>query len=131
MKRHLHIVAIAAVAGAIAAGAMQTLFSAYAVQNELVPPTPESTPGRSSRRPSAMLSARWRAATRGQQRRRMSAARPSTVCAGSMIPVSPWLLKRYVNGAWAVEGARCRRPISPSPARGDLEFRLDRAPPAR
>ena len=39
MKKHLGIVALATVSGMIAAGAVQSLFSAYAVQNELVPPT--------------------------------------------------------------------------------------------
>src|SRR4051794_3825843 len=39
MKRHLSTLAIALVAGALAAGATQTLFSAFADQSERVPPT--------------------------------------------------------------------------------------------
>jgi hypothetical protein len=110
MKRHLHIVAIAAVAGAIAAGAMQTLFSAYAVQNELVPPTAGIYTG-------PQFSQKIGDAFRSLAGCNKGNTAPANV-GGSTVDglcwiddsASPWILKRYINGGWAVEGHSIRRP---------------------
>src|ERR1700730_16955229 len=104
MKRHLHVVAIAAVAGAIAAGAIQTLVSAHAVQNELVPPTSGIYTG-------PQFSQKIGDAFRSIAGCNKGPIAPANV-GGSTVDglcwiddsVTPWIKKKYVNGGWAVEG---------------------------
>lgn len=105
MKRHLHLVLIAAIAGAIAAGAMQTLFSARAAQDELVPPTSGVYSG-------VQFSQLLGDAFRSLASCNKGSTAPANV-GGSAVDglcwiddsVTPWLKKRYADGAWVVEGA--------------------------
>jgi hypothetical protein len=105
MKRHLHIVAIAAITGALAAGAVQSMLSALAVQNELVPPTTGIFTG-------PQFSQKIGDAFRSLASCQKGSVAPANV-GGSTVDglcwiddsVTPWVLKRYVNGGWAVEGA--------------------------
>lgn len=105
MKRHLHILAIAAIAGSLAASAVQSLFSAWAVQNEIIPPTAGIYTGPQF---SQLIGDGLRSV--------VSCSKGSTAPAnvgGSVVDgqcwiddsASPWIKKRYVNGGWAVEGA--------------------------
>lgn len=104
MKRHLHLVAIAAIAGSLAAGAVQSLFSAFAVQNELVPPTSGIFTG-------VQYSQKLGDAFRSLASCNKGATAPANV-GGTAVDglcwiddsVSPWAVKQYVNGGWAVTG---------------------------
>jgi microcystin-dependent protein len=105
MKRHLHVVAIAAIAGALAAGAVQSLFSAVADQSERVPPTSGIYTGVQF---SQLIGDAVRSISTGNK----GATAPANV-GGSAVDglewiddsVTPWLKKRFVGGGWAVEGA--------------------------
>jgi hypothetical protein len=105
MKRHLHVIAIAAVTSALASGAIQSLISAYAVQNELVPPVAGVFTG-------PAWSQKVGDAFRSLASCNKGPTAPANV-GGAVVDglcwiddsASPWLQKRYVNGAWAVEGA--------------------------
>lgn len=105
MKRHLHLVAVAAITGAIAAGAVQTLFSAFADQSERVPPTSGIYTGPQF---SALLGDAIRSISTGNK----GATAPANVGASAVDGLewiddssSPWTKRRYVNGGWAIEGA--------------------------
>lgn len=105
MKRHIHLVAIAAIAGAIAAGAVQSLFSAFADQSERVPPTSGIFTGIQY---SQKLGDAFRSVSTGNK----GNIAPANV-GGSAVDglewiddsTTPWIKKRFVNGGWAVEGA--------------------------
>jgi hypothetical protein len=105
MKRHLSVVAIAAIAGAVAAGAVQSLFSAWAVQNEIIPPTSGIYTGVQY---SQLIGDGLRSVVSCNK----GATAPANV-GGSTVDgqcwiddsSTPWIKKRYVNGGWAVEGA--------------------------
>lgn len=105
MKRHLHLVAVAAIVGAFAAGAVQTLFSALADQSERVPPTSGIYTGPQF---SALLGDAFRSVSTANK----GSVAPANV-GGSAVDgmewiddsATPWIKKRYVNGGWAVEGA--------------------------
>ena len=105
MKRHLHIVAIAAIVGAIAAGGVQSLFSAYADQSERVPPTAGIFTGIQY---SQKLGDAFRSVSTGNK----GSTAPANV-GGTTVDglewlddtTSTWAKKRWVNGGWAVEGA--------------------------
>lgn len=104
MRRHLHLVAIAAIAGAIAAGAVQSLFSALAVQNELVPPVAGIFTG-------PQWSQKVGDAFRSLASCQKGATAPANVGGATVDGLcwiddsgSPWVQKRFVNGAWAIEG---------------------------
>jgi hypothetical protein len=105
MKRQLHLIAVAAIAGSIAAGAVQTLFSARADQFEIIPPT------------SGIYTGPQFSQLLGNANRSMASCNKGPtapgVVAGAAIDglcwiddsASPWLIKRYVDGNWVVEGA--------------------------
>ncbi|MDA9511158.1 hypothetical protein XI09_42210 [Bradyrhizobium sp. CCBAU 11386] len=105
MKRHLHVVAIAAIAGALAAGAVQSLFSALADQSERVLPTSGIYTGVQF---SQLIGDSVRSISTGNK----GPTAPANV-GGSAVDglewiddsSTPWLRKRYVSGGWAVEGA--------------------------
>lgn len=105
MKRHLHVVAIAAITGALAAGALQSMLSAYAVQNEIIPPTSGIYTGPQF---SQLIGDGFRSVVSCNK----GPTAPANV-GGSTVDglcwiddsATPWIKKRYVNGGWAVEGA--------------------------
>lgn len=105
MKRHLSVAAIAAIAGALAAGAVQSMFSAFADQSERVPPTSGIFTGVQY---SQLVGDGMRSISSGNK----GPSAPANV-GGSAVDglewlddsASLWLKKRYVNGDWAVEGA--------------------------
>ncbi|WP_027517890.1 hypothetical protein [Bradyrhizobium sp. WSM1417] len=104
MKRQLHLIAIAAIAGSIAAGAVQSLISAWAVQNELVPPTSGIYTG-------VQYSQKIGDAFRSLASCNKGATAPANV-GGATVDglcwiddsLTPWSVKQYVNGGWAVTG---------------------------
>jgi hypothetical protein len=105
MKRNVHIVAIAAVVGALAAGAVQSLFSAYAVQNELVPPTSGIYTG-------VQFSQKIGDAFKSLAGCNKGSTAPANVEGATVDGLcwiddsgSPWIVKQYVNGGWAVVAA--------------------------
>jgi len=101
----IHVVAIAATAGSLTAGAVQSLFSAYAVQNEIIPPTAGIYTGPQF---SQLIGDGLRSVVSCNK----GSTAPANV-GGDVVDgqcwiddsVSPWVKKRYVNGGWAVEGA--------------------------
>lgn len=104
MKRNLSVLVIAAVAGSIAAGAVQSLFSALAVQNELVPPTAGIFTG-------VQYSQKLGDAFRSLASCNKGATAPANVNGSAVDGLcwiddsgSPWVVKQYVNGGWAVTG---------------------------
>jgi hypothetical protein len=105
MISNLRIVAIATIAGAIAAGAVQSLLTARAVQSELVPPTAGIYSGVQF---SQLLGDAFRSIASGNK----GATAPANVSGAAVDglswiddSVTPWLKKRYINGGWATEGA--------------------------
>lgn len=105
MKKHLATLAIAVIASAIIHVGVQFLLPARADQSERVPPT------------SGIYSGPQYALLLGDAMRSISSANkgssaPANV-GGSAVDglewlddsVTPWLMKRRVNGGWAVEGA--------------------------
>lgn len=105
MKRHLPTVFIAAITALFTMGAIQSLFSAYAVQNELVPPTTGIFTG-------PQFSQKIGDAFRSIAGCNKGSIAPANVGGATVDGLcwiddsaSPWVLKRYVNGGWAVEGA--------------------------
>ena len=104
MKRNLRIIVVAAIAGAFSAGVMQSVISAFATQNELVPPTSGIFTGVQF---SQKIGDAFRSIASGNK----GASAPANV-GGSAVDglewiddsVTPWVKKRYVNGDWAVEG---------------------------
>ncbi|MFK4622578.1 hypothetical protein ABIF50_005884 [Bradyrhizobium diazoefficiens] len=104
MKRNLSVLVIAAIAGSIAAGAMQSLLSAFAVQNELVPPTSGIFTG-------VQYSQKLGDAFRSLASCNKGATAPANVNGSAVDGLcwiddsgSPWVVKQYVNGDWAVTG---------------------------
>lgn len=104
MKRSLGIVAIATISGMIAAGAVQSLFSAYAVQNELVPPTSGIYTGVQY---SQKIGDAFKSVASGNKGNSAPAnVEGATIDGLEWIDDSttPWSWKRYINGGWAVLG---------------------------
>lgn len=104
MKRNLSILVVAALAGSVAAGAVQSLFSALAVQNELVPPTSGIFTG-------VQYSQKLGDAFRSLASCNKGATAPANVNGSAVDGLcwiddsgSPWIVKQYVNGGWAVTG---------------------------
>lgn len=105
MKRHFPTLAIALIAGAISAGAMQTLISVRADQSERVPPVGGIYTG-------PQWAQKVGDAVRSISTGNKGASSPANV-GGSAVDglewiddsSTPWIKKRYVNGGWAVEGA--------------------------
>lgn len=104
MKRNLSVLVVAAIAGSIAAGAMQSLLSAFAVQNELVPPTSGIFTG-------VQYSQKLGDALRSLASCNKGATAPANVNGSAVDGLcwiddsgSPWVVKQYVNGGWAVTG---------------------------
>lgn len=105
MKRYLGIVAVAAISASVVSGAIQSLVSAYAVQNEWIPPTSGIYTGPQF---SQLIGDAFRAVASGNK----GAVAPANVGGGAVdgLPwlddtTSIWLKKRYIAGGWAVEGA--------------------------
>lgn len=105
MKRSLGIVALATISGMIAAGAVQSVFSAWAVQNEWVPPTSGIYTGVQY---SQKLGDAFKSIASGNK----GPTAPANVEGATVDGLrwiddttSLWLKKTYVNGGWATEGA--------------------------
>jgi hypothetical protein len=105
MKRYFGIVAVATISGMFAAGLVQSLFSAYAVQNELVPPTSGIYTG-------IQFSQKVGDAFKSLASCNKGAAAPANVESATVDgqcwiddTTSLWLDKFYVNGGWAIRGA--------------------------
>jgi hypothetical protein len=105
MMSNFRIFAVAAVAGGITAGAVQSLFSSWAVQNEIVPPTTGIYTGVQF---SQLLGDAFRSIASGNK----GATAPANVSGAAVDGLrwiddsaTPWLKKTYVNGGWATEGA--------------------------
>jgi len=105
LKGRLSVLIVAAAAGAIAAGAVQTMISAYAVQNELVPPTSGIYTG-------VQYSQKIGDAFRSLASCNKGPTAPANVGGAAVDGLcwiddstSPWIVKQYVNGGWAVTGA--------------------------
>ncbi|KGT75787.1 hypothetical protein MA20_31820 [Bradyrhizobium japonicum] len=105
MKRYLGVAAVAAISAALVSGAIQTMVSAYAVQNEWIPPTSGIYTGPQF---SQLIGDAFRSVASGNK----GSSAPATV-GGSAVDGLPWidsttsfwLKKRYINGGWATEGA--------------------------
>ncbi len=105
MKRILHLFVLPLLAGFVAAGAVQSLFSAYAVQNEMVPPTSGIFTGVQY---SQKIGDAFKSIASGNK----GASAPANVGGATVDGLrwiddttSTWIKKTYVNGGWAVEGA--------------------------
>jgi hypothetical protein len=105
MKHVLKVAAIAAISAAFVSGAVQSIFSARAVQNEWIPPTSGIYTGPQF---SQLIGDAFRAVASGNK----GSTAPAPI-GGSVVDGVPWiddttslwLKKRYVNGGWATEGA--------------------------
>ncbi len=105
MNRNLSTLAIALIAGALAAGAVQTLFSARADQSERIPPTSGIYTG-------PQFSQKLGDGFRSVSTANKGATAPANVSGLSVDGLdwiddstTPWVMKRYINGNWAVIGA--------------------------
>lgn len=105
MKRLLQLFIMPLLAGALAAGAVQSLFSAYAVQNEMVPPTAGVYTGVQY---SQKIGDAFKSIASGNK----GSSAPANVGGATVDGLrwvddttSLWIKKTYVNGAWATEGA--------------------------
>lgn len=105
MRRHLYVVVVAAIAGSLAAGAIQTMISALAIQAELVPPTAGIYTG-------VQFSQKIGDAFRSLAGCSKGASAPANVGGAPTDGqcwiddhATPWLIKQYVNGSWATTGA--------------------------
>lgn len=105
MKNYLGIAAIAAIAGALSAGAIQSLSLAVADQSERVPPTAGIFTG-------VQYSQKLGDAFRSVSTANKGDTAPANVGGSAVDGLewiddsgSLWLKKRYVNGGWATEAA--------------------------
>ena len=105
MKRYIPIAAVAALVSLFTSGAVQTLFSALADQSERVPPTSGIYTGVQF---SGLIGDAVRSISTGNK----GATAPANV-GGTTVDglewiddsATPWIMKRYANGGWAVVGA--------------------------